>query len=74
MLADPQLLLRVEEAGHAVEVYHSSSTTGSGLYGGRRSPALNTTTSGSSGVGSFRSSWQLLQVPVFDMLKCLFVK
>jgi hypothetical protein len=67
VLADPQLRYRVEDAADAVDTSYGATP---GV--GRRTPA------GAHGGGAAQAvaqpAWQLLQTPVFDMLRTIFVK
>jgi hypothetical protein len=69
VFADPQLLRRVDEVsdyGEALGMTASASRTHQ-LSTPRRS-------GGPSGTGSSQPAWLLIQGPLFDLLKCMFVK
>jgi hypothetical protein len=68
VLADPQLRYRVEEAADAVDTSFSYGAT-PGV--GRRTPGG---VAGSASAMVAQPAWQLLQTPVFDMLRAIFVK
>jgi hypothetical protein len=67
VLADPSLLRRVDEAADLGEA-HGLAPAASAY---RRAPAMHNRHAGAL---TGQPAWLLLQTPLFDMLKCIFVK